>query len=49
VINAESVSAVHPTPPGYAVGTMLDLSFASETVKEEKKNEAGEDGHLEVA
>jgi hypothetical protein len=33
-INAESVSAVHPTPPGYAVGTMLDLSFASETVKE---------------
>ena len=33
-VNPESVSSVHPTPPGYAVGTMLDLSFASETVKE---------------
>jgi uncharacterized protein YlzI (FlbEa/FlbD family) len=33
-INAESVSAVHPTPAGYPVGTMLDLSFASEIVKE---------------
>jgi uncharacterized protein YlzI (FlbEa/FlbD family) len=34
VINAESVSSIHPTPPGYPVGTMLDLSFASEIVKE---------------
>ena len=33
-INPESVVSVHPTAPGYPVGTMLDLSFASETVKE---------------
>ena len=33
-VNPESVSSVHPTPPGYAVGTMIDLQNGSEIVKE---------------
>jgi uncharacterized protein YlzI (FlbEa/FlbD family) len=33
-INPESVSSVHPTPPGYSVGTMIDLQTGSEIVKE---------------
>jgi hypothetical protein len=28
------VSSVHPAPPGYAVGTMIDLQNGSEIVKE---------------
>jgi uncharacterized protein YlzI (FlbEa/FlbD family) len=45
-INPESVSSVHPTPPGYAVGTMIDLQNGSEVVKEPfaevvKKRETG--------
>ena len=30
----EVVSSVHPTPPGYPVGTMIDLQNGSEIVKE---------------
>ena len=43
----ESVSSVHPTPPGYAVGTMIDVQNGSEIVKEpfaevvKKLNETG--------
>jgi len=33
-INPESVSSVHPTAPGYPVGTMIDLQNGSEIVKE---------------
>jgi uncharacterized protein YlzI (FlbEa/FlbD family) len=33
-INSEGVSSVHPTPPGYPVGTMIDLQNGSEIVKE---------------
>ena len=33
-INPESVSSEHPTPPGYSVGTMIDLQNGSEIVKE---------------
>ena len=34
-INPESVSSVHPTAPGYPVGTMMiDLQNGSEIVKE---------------
>jgi uncharacterized protein YlzI (FlbEa/FlbD family) len=46
-VNPESVSSVHPTPPGYAVGTMIDVQNGSEIVKEpfeavvKKLNETG--------
>jgi len=33
-VNPESVSSVHPTPPGYAVGTMIDVQNGYEIVKE---------------
>jgi uncharacterized protein YlzI (FlbEa/FlbD family) len=33
-VNPESVSSVHPTAPGYPVGTMIDLQNGSEIVKE---------------
>ena len=33
-INPESVSSVHPTLPGYPVGTMIDLQNGSEIVKD---------------
>jgi len=33
-VNPESVSSVHPTPPGYAAGTMIDVQNGSEIVKE---------------
>jgi uncharacterized protein YlzI (FlbEa/FlbD family) len=33
-VNPESVVSVHPTPPGYPVGTMIDLQNGSEIVKE---------------
>jgi uncharacterized protein YlzI (FlbEa/FlbD family) len=33
-INPEVVSSVHPAPPGYLVGTMIDLQNGSEIVKE---------------
>jgi uncharacterized protein YlzI (FlbEa/FlbD family) len=33
-VNPENVSSVHPTPPGYQVGTMIDLQNGSEIVKE---------------
>jgi uncharacterized protein YlzI (FlbEa/FlbD family) len=33
-VNPEVVSSVHPTPPGYPVGTMIDLQNGSEIVKE---------------
>src|SRR6185312_12300526 len=33
-INPESVSSLHPTAPGYPVGTMIDLQNGSEIVKE---------------
>jgi uncharacterized protein YlzI (FlbEa/FlbD family) len=33
-VNPESVSSVHPTPPGYHAGTMIDLQNGSEIVKE---------------
>ena len=33
-INSEGVSSVHPTPPGYHAGTMIDLQNGSEIVKE---------------
>jgi uncharacterized protein YlzI (FlbEa/FlbD family) len=33
-VNPETVSSVHPTPPGYQVGTMIDLQNGSEIVKE---------------
>jgi uncharacterized protein YlzI (FlbEa/FlbD family) len=33
-VNREVVSSVHPTPPGYPVGTMIDLQNGSEIVKE---------------
>ena len=46
-VNPESVSSVHPTPPGYAIGTMIDVQNGSEIVKEpfeevvKKLNETG--------
>jgi uncharacterized protein YlzI (FlbEa/FlbD family) len=46
-VNPESVSSVHPTPPGYAVGTMIDVQNGYEIVKEpfaevvKKLNETG--------
>jgi uncharacterized protein YlzI (FlbEa/FlbD family) len=49
-VNPETVSSVHPTPPGYQVGTMIDLQNGSEIVKEpfaevvKKLNEAGPPG-----
>jgi uncharacterized protein YlzI (FlbEa/FlbD family) len=49
-VNPESVSSVHPTGPGYAVGTMIDLQNGSEIVKEsfaevvKTLNEAGSHG-----
>jgi uncharacterized protein YlzI (FlbEa/FlbD family) len=49
-VNPESVSSVHPTPPGYAVGTMIDVQNGSEIVKEsfaevvKKLNETGSHG-----
>jgi uncharacterized protein YlzI (FlbEa/FlbD family) len=33
-INPQSVSSLHPTAPGYPVGTMIDLQNGSEIVKE---------------
>ena len=33
-VNPESVSSVHPTPPGYHAETMIDLQNGSEIVKE---------------
>jgi uncharacterized protein YlzI (FlbEa/FlbD family) len=33
-VNPERVSSVHPTAPGYPVGTMIDLQNGSEIVKE---------------
>lgn len=33
-VNPESVSSVHATPPGYPVGTLIDLQNGSEIVKE---------------
>ena len=33
-VNPESVASVHPTPPGYAVGTMIDVQNGYEIVKE---------------
>ena len=33
-VNPESVVSVHATPPGYPVGTMIDLQNGSEIVKE---------------
>jgi uncharacterized protein YlzI (FlbEa/FlbD family) len=33
-VNPEGVVSVHPTPPGYPVGTMIDLQNGSEIVKE---------------
>jgi uncharacterized protein YlzI (FlbEa/FlbD family) len=33
-VNPEVVSSVRPTPPGYPVGTMIDLQNGSEIVKE---------------
>jgi uncharacterized protein YlzI (FlbEa/FlbD family) len=33
-VNLESVVSVHATPPGYPVGTMIDLQNGSEIVKE---------------
>jgi uncharacterized protein YlzI (FlbEa/FlbD family) len=49
-VNPEGVSSVHPTPPGYHVGTMIDLQNGSEIVKEpfaevvKKLNETGSYG-----
>ena len=49
-VNPESVSSVHPTPPGYHVGTMIDLQNGSEIVKEpfaevvKKLNKTGSHG-----
>ena len=46
-VNPESVVSVHPTPPGYHAGTMIDLQNGSEIVKEpfaevvKKLNETG--------